>query len=70
MTPNEYIEVLCIDLGYSTRAKRNSAISLIVNRQIKYLDELTPGERNKVIDELKLRKEGHKPTITISNKGR
>ena len=63
MTQNEYIEVLCIDLGFDTRAKKYSALSLIVGHRINYLDELTPEERNKVIDELRLRKYGPNPII-------
>ncbi len=51
-----YIEVLAIDLQMD-RLNRNWAIEAIVNRPIKFLDELTVGEASKVIDDFKERKE-------------
>lgn len=59
MSQEDYIEILSIDLGYD-RNRRNAAITLIVGRPIRYLDELHPVEKSKVIDAFKAKKSPEK----------
>jgi hypothetical protein len=47
-----YIECLAIDLCFD-RHTRNAHISSIIDREIKYLDELTKSEASKVIEQFK-----------------
>ncbi len=51
-----YIEILAIDLGMDRR-NRNWAIEGIVDRPVKFLDELTVAEASLVIGDFKERKE-------------
>lgn len=53
----EYIEQLCIDLVYTSKADQKELISDIVDRDIKFLDDLSMLEANVVITRLKKRKE-------------
>lgn len=52
----EYIEQLLIDVGISTKRQRDVFLSDILNRPIKYLDELSKIDAMKIIDILKDRK--------------
>ena len=54
-TPKQlaYIEQLLIDCYCSERVKRNAQLSFILDRPIKYLDEIRPFEAGIVIDYLK-----------------
>lgn len=47
-----YIEQLAIDLAFN-RVSRNAHISSILEREIKFLDELTKEEATRVIDMFK-----------------
>lgn len=47
-----YIEQLAIDLSFN-RVSRNANISSILEREVKFLDELTKEEASKVIDMFK-----------------
>lgn len=48
----DFIESLCIDCGFDTRAKRNDFVSRVCNREVKYLDGLAILEASMVIEEL------------------
>ena len=58
-TPKQllYIEQLLIDCYCSERTKRNAQLSFILDRPIKYLDEIRPHEISHVIEYLKDLKE-------------
>jgi hypothetical protein len=56
MTQDEYIELLCNDLGLDTRIRRNAFISREFGREVKYLDELTGNERHRLVEMLKDRR--------------
>lgn len=49
----DYIEILCIDIDCYDHSKRNAILSHILNRPIKYLDEIGIDEVQKVIERLK-----------------
>ena len=61
-TPKQllYIEQLLIDCYCSERAKRNAQLSFILDRPIKFLDEIRPHEISTCIEYLKELKEGLK----------
>jgi hypothetical protein len=50
ITQNEYIEILCQDVGIDTRLKRNDWISLRVYHKISHLDDLSKAEKSMIID--------------------
>ena len=52
-----FIEQLLIDCYLTERVKRNGQLSHILNRPIKYLDDIQGAEASKVIDYLKELKE-------------
>ena len=59
IAPIKYLEILFDDLKYD-RLHRNDKLSLELNRDVKFLDELTPGEVRKMIDILREQKYGEK----------
>ncbi len=52
----EYLAILLNDVGFGTRLQRNDYLSGEVERDIKYLDELTFDEAHRLIKELKARR--------------
>jgi hypothetical protein len=59
----DYIEILCNDVGLDTRAKRNDFISIRIGRKIQFLDEIWKHECSALINELKQMKESQKTTF-------
>jgi hypothetical protein len=53
----EYINDLLIDVGYADRTKRNAYLSAEMEREIKYVDDLTVEEASRIIQQLKDMKE-------------
>jgi hypothetical protein len=58
-----YIECLAIDLGMD-RLKRQLAVSRIVKRDIRFLDELKIHEASAVIDDFKEQKDNSDPSCS------
>jgi hypothetical protein len=52
-----FLENLLNDCGFSTRVQRNAWLTSEVDRDIKFLDELTFSEASRLINVLKERKE-------------
>ena len=53
MTQDEYIEILFRQCGYDTHNMKKAFLSAELGRKVSYTDELTPGDKSKIIDELK-----------------
>jgi hypothetical protein len=60
MTRLEYLEILLIDCGFNTRVQRNAYLSRLFQKEVKYLDELTPAQQSGLINTLKAMKEDKK----------
>lgn len=52
-TQIDFIEILCNDVGYDTRAKRNWFVSDLLGYEVKFLDDLAIPEASRVIEKLK-----------------
>lgn len=49
----EYIEQLCIDIGFSDRKRRFALLTDILGRKVNYLDEIYANEIDTIISKLK-----------------
>lgn len=63
MTQLEYLEVLLNDCGFNSRVKRNDYLSRLFGKDVKYLDQLTSGQRSGLVNKLKEMKAQNKPDI-------
>jgi len=53
----DYLDILFIDTGYSTRVRRNDWLGNRLGRPVKWLDQMTRGEASKMIELLEEEKE-------------
>lgn len=54
---SNYLTILLTDCGFTTLLQRNSYLSRIANREIKFIDQLTFDEGQKLIDKLEERRD-------------
>ena len=64
----DYIEILCNDVGFDTRVKRNDFISNLLGYKVKFLDDLAGLEASQVIQALKEIKDNREDDLDPSDR--